>query len=166
MRSRSSSGGRRHHVRGLTLDPGPYFRLASPKEPGMSSLSIGQIDEQAGVAIDTARYYERNALLVPAGRLASGYRCYGSANWSDCASFAVPGLGLLAGRRARTADPQRRARYCQGQAHGRMPTRRCRAANRRTRMHPHRPSHTHRGPPGAWTGQGLPILNALTHEES
>lgn len=67
MRSRSSSGGRRHQIRGLTLAPGPYFRLASPKEPGMSSLSIGQIEEQAGVAIDTVRYYERNALLVPAG---------------------------------------------------------------------------------------------------
>jgi MerR family copper efflux transcriptional regulator len=43
----------------------------------MSTLSIGQIAEQAGVAIDTVRYYERNGLLAPAGRLASGYRRYG-----------------------------------------------------------------------------------------
>lgn len=43
----------------------------------MSSLSIGQLAQQAGVAIDTVRYYERNALLAPAGRLASGYRRYG-----------------------------------------------------------------------------------------
>jgi MerR family copper efflux transcriptional regulator len=44
----------------------------------MSSLSIGQLAQQAGVAIDTVRYYERNALLAPAGRLASGYRRYGA----------------------------------------------------------------------------------------
>jgi MerR family copper efflux transcriptional regulator len=45
----------------------------------MSSMSIGQLAQQAGVAIDTVRYYERNALLAPAGRLASGYRRYGAA---------------------------------------------------------------------------------------
>lgn len=44
----------------------------------MSTLSIGQIAEQAGVAIDTVRYYERNGLLAPAGRQASGYRRYGA----------------------------------------------------------------------------------------
>ncbi|MBN8738987.1 MAG: heavy metal-responsive transcriptional regulator [Lysobacterales bacterium 69-70] len=44
----------------------------------MTSLSIGQLAEQAGVAIDTVRYYERNDLLTPAGRLASGYRRYGT----------------------------------------------------------------------------------------
>jgi MerR family copper efflux transcriptional regulator len=43
----------------------------------MSSFSIGELAKQAGVAIDTVRYYERNALLTPAGRLASGYRRYG-----------------------------------------------------------------------------------------
>jgi Zn(II)-responsive transcriptional regulator len=42
----------------------------------MSSMSIGQLAQRAGVAIDTVRYYERNALLMPAGRLASGYRRY------------------------------------------------------------------------------------------
>ena len=45
----------------------------------MSNLSIGQLAERAGVAIDTVRYYERNGLLQPAGRLASGYRRYGEA---------------------------------------------------------------------------------------
>jgi Zn(II)-responsive transcriptional regulator len=39
--------------------------------------SIGQLARRAGVAIDTVRYYERNQLLDPAGRLASGYRRYG-----------------------------------------------------------------------------------------
>ena len=44
----------------------------------MSALSIGQLAQHAGVAIDTVRYYERNGLLSPAGRLASGYRRYGA----------------------------------------------------------------------------------------
>jgi len=43
----------------------------------MKELSIGQLARRAGVAIDTVRYYERNQLLAPAGRLASGYRRYG-----------------------------------------------------------------------------------------
>jgi MerR family copper efflux transcriptional regulator len=45
----------------------------------MSNLGIGQLARRAGVAIDTVRYYERNALLSPAGLLASGYRRYGAA---------------------------------------------------------------------------------------
>ena len=43
----------------------------------MSNLGIGQLAKRAGVAIDTVRYYERDGLLSPAGRLASGYRRYG-----------------------------------------------------------------------------------------
>ena len=45
----------------------------------MSNFSIGQLAQRSGVAIDTVRYYERNGLLQPAGRLASGYRRYGEA---------------------------------------------------------------------------------------
>lgn len=45
----------------------------------MASLSIGQLAKQAGVGIDTVRYYERDGLLAPAGHLASGYRRYGAA---------------------------------------------------------------------------------------
>jgi Zn(II)-responsive transcriptional regulator len=45
----------------------------------MPNLGIGQLARRAGVAIDTVRYYERNDLLSPAGRLASGYRRYGEA---------------------------------------------------------------------------------------
>jgi MerR family transcriptional regulator, copper efflux regulator len=44
----------------------------------MTTLSIGQLAKQAGVGIDTVRYYERDGLLAPAGRLASGYRRYGA----------------------------------------------------------------------------------------
>jgi len=43
----------------------------------MPAFSIGQLAKRAGVGIDTVRYYERNQLLAPAGRLASGYRRYG-----------------------------------------------------------------------------------------
>jgi DNA-binding transcriptional MerR regulator len=43
----------------------------------MPAFSIGQLAKRAGVSIDTVRYYERNRLLAPAGRLASGYRRYG-----------------------------------------------------------------------------------------
>lgn len=43
----------------------------------MASYSIGQLAKQTGVPIDTVRYYERNDLLAPAARLASGYRRYG-----------------------------------------------------------------------------------------
>ena len=43
----------------------------------MPTYSIGQLARRAGVAIDTVRYYERNQLLDPAGRLESGYRRYG-----------------------------------------------------------------------------------------
>ena len=45
----------------------------------MSNLGIGQLAKRAGVAIDTVRYYERNHLLSPSTRLASGYRRYGDA---------------------------------------------------------------------------------------
>ena len=38
---------------------------------------IGQLAKQTGVRIDTVRYYERNDMLSPRGRLASGYRRYG-----------------------------------------------------------------------------------------
>jgi MerR family copper efflux transcriptional regulator len=40
-------------------------------------LGIGKLARLGGVAIDTVRYYERNGLLAPRGRLASGYRRYG-----------------------------------------------------------------------------------------
>ena len=40
-------------------------------------LTIGKIAKKAGVGIDTVRYYERNGLLSPSARSASGYRRYG-----------------------------------------------------------------------------------------
>jgi MerR family copper efflux transcriptional regulator len=43
----------------------------------MEALGIGQLAKRGGVGIDTVRYYERNGLLTPHTRLASGYRRYG-----------------------------------------------------------------------------------------
>ncbi len=42
----------------------------------MEALGIGQLAKRGGVGIDTVRYYERNGLLTPDTRLASGYRRY------------------------------------------------------------------------------------------
>ena len=39
-------------------------------------MQIGQLARQAGVAIDTVRYYERQGLLPPAQRRESGYRIF------------------------------------------------------------------------------------------
>jgi DNA-binding transcriptional MerR regulator len=44
----------------------------------MEALGIGQLAKRGGVGIDTVRYYERNGLLTPHTRLASGYRRYSS----------------------------------------------------------------------------------------
>lgn len=39
-------------------------------------VTIGRLAKQAGVNIDTVRYYERRGLLTPDGFLESGYRLY------------------------------------------------------------------------------------------
>lgn len=39
-------------------------------------MQIGHLASQAGVAVDTVRYYERRGLLPPPVRRASGYREY------------------------------------------------------------------------------------------
>lgn len=42
----------------------------------MQLLTIGKVAKQAGVGIDTVRYYEREGLLPEAPRTQSGYRLY------------------------------------------------------------------------------------------
>lgn len=39
-------------------------------------MQIGLLAKRAGVPIDTVRYYERNGILPPPERQASGYRAY------------------------------------------------------------------------------------------
>ncbi|MGH8183873.1 MAG: heavy metal-responsive transcriptional regulator [Rhodanobacteraceae bacterium] len=43
-----------------------------------SHITIGAVARQAGVGIDTVRYYEREGLLPEPVRRASGYRDYGA----------------------------------------------------------------------------------------
>lgn len=40
-------------------------------------LTIGQVARQAGLGVETVRYYEREGLLPTPGRRPSGYRQYG-----------------------------------------------------------------------------------------
>jgi len=47
------------------------------KSTSVDSIGIGALAKRAGVGIDTVRYYERNGLITPLARLASGYRRYG-----------------------------------------------------------------------------------------
>jgi MerR family transcriptional regulator, copper efflux regulator len=42
----------------------------------MSTMTIGRLAKQAGINIDTIRYYERNGLIPEPVRRASGYREY------------------------------------------------------------------------------------------
>src|SRR3546814_15562359 len=37
-------------------------------------MNIGSVARQSGVTVETLRYYEREGLIVPAGRDANGYR--------------------------------------------------------------------------------------------
>lgn len=43
----------------------------------MSTLTIGQLANEIGVATETLRYYERRGLVTPSARSDSGYRLYG-----------------------------------------------------------------------------------------
>src|SRR4051794_17305715 len=42
----------------------------------MKALMIGQVASQTGVGVETIRFYERQGLLAPPARRASGYRQY------------------------------------------------------------------------------------------
>lgn len=83
----------------------------------MSNLGIGQRARRAGVAIDTVRCYERNQLLPPAERLASGYRRYGEAELKRLRFITTRQVARLHGRsHSEPAVPERRAQCRQGQA--------------------------------------------------
>ena len=56
----------------------------------MDSIGIGALAKRAGVRIDTVRYYEKNGLLAPRARLASGIAAKASSKSRACDSFAVP----------------------------------------------------------------------------
>ena len=43
----------------------------------MKDLTIGTVARQAGVNVETVRYYERQGLIAPPGRRPNGYRAFG-----------------------------------------------------------------------------------------
>ena len=45
-------------------------------ETGMSAMPIGQVVRQAGVGVETSRFYEREGLVAEPARRSSGYRQY------------------------------------------------------------------------------------------
>jgi Hg(II)-responsive transcriptional regulator len=51
-----------------------HFHSEGDKEMGV--LTIGQVARQAGVGVETVRFYEREGLLEEPARRASGYRQY------------------------------------------------------------------------------------------
>ena len=57
----------------MLLDPVPRYVLQHRRMP----LRTGQVAKAAGVNIQTLRFYEREGLLPPPKRTASGYRQYG-----------------------------------------------------------------------------------------
>ncbi len=65
----------------ILVDPVPWsgvyttFQKASLK---MKSLTIGHLAKEAGVNLETVRYYERTGLLPKPPRSASGYRLFSS----------------------------------------------------------------------------------------
>ncbi len=48
-----------------------------PEYPSMNTFKIGEVARQAGIPVDTVRYYERTGLLPDPVRRPSGYRVYG-----------------------------------------------------------------------------------------
>jgi MerR family copper efflux transcriptional regulator len=46
----------------------------------MTTMTIGRLAKEAGINIDTIRYYERNGLIPEPARRASGYREYQAAD--------------------------------------------------------------------------------------
>lgn len=78
-------------------------------------MRIGELAEQAGVDVQTVRYYEREGLIDAPSRTASGYRSYGPQHLErlnfvrHCRSLDMPladvkQLIALAGNRAVSCD--------------------------------------------------------------
>lgn len=132
----------------------------------MASLSIGQLAKQAGVGIDTVRYYERDGLLAPAGRLASGYRRYGAAELRRLRFIRrAKGLGFSLEdiRTLLTLSEERSVAQIKQTAQAKLADIEARIAELeriRTGLHT-----LVAACPGHGRAECCPILNALTQEE-
>ncbi len=132
----------------------------------MANLGIGQLSKRAGVAIDTVRYYERNQLLTPAGRLASGYRRYGEAELkrlrfirrAKALGFTLEDIrGLLSLSDERNVAKVKRAAEAKlTDIEQRIAELQCIRQGLHTLI---------KACPGHGRAEGCPILNALTQED-
>jgi hypothetical protein len=89
----------------LTLDQTQGFTMSGSIRR-KSAMNIGQLARQAGVPIDTVRYYERQQLLPTAARSAG---VTASSASRTCAAALHPprqDAGLQPGRNRRTAGAQ------------------------------------------------------------
>lgn len=58
-------------------------------------FQIGELAKRCAVSTDTLRFYEKNALIKPAGRSESGYRLYNEENQQQvCFILKAKGVGL------------------------------------------------------------------------
>ena len=64
----------------MTPDPGPRFTLRRMNTSHRRFVTIGRLAADAGVGVDTVRYYEREGLLPAPVRDESGYRRYDAAS--------------------------------------------------------------------------------------
>ncbi|MCG6405197.1 MerR family DNA-binding transcriptional regulator, partial [Vibrio fluvialis] len=53
-------------------------------------FQIGELAKRCGVSTDTLRFYEKNALISPAGRSDSGYRLYDEENQKQVSFILKP----------------------------------------------------------------------------
>lgn len=88
----------------------------------MTGLTIGKLATQAGVAVDTVRFYEREGLLPAPPRLDSGYRLYPAdavkrlrfIRRAKTLGFTLPEIGELLALSAPRADVRKVKRAAQG----------------------------------------------------
>ncbi|TXH04778.1 MAG: heavy metal-responsive transcriptional regulator [Nevskiaceae bacterium] len=88
----------------------------------MTGLTIGKLATQAGVAVDTVRFYEREGLLPAPPRLDSGYRLYPAdavkrlrfIRRAKALGFTLPEIGELLALSAPRADVRKVKRAAQG----------------------------------------------------
>ena len=64
----------------------------------LNGMRIGDLAERCGVSRDALRFYERERLLPPPRRSASGYRLYRE-DRGVCLEDGIRGLGQGAGRK-------------------------------------------------------------------
>ncbi len=64
----------------FSLDPVVQYRVYhfqhGEETPAMQTLTIGKVARQAGVGVETVRFYEREGLITEPMRSGSGYRQY------------------------------------------------------------------------------------------